>query len=621
METTARSIEQARAHLEAGRFREAYAVLDKALRRREDPNAHLLASVAAGQLGRYEAVTRHARKVLAVAPNHPGARMNLANALTALGETEEAIRHYRALLGANPNDAGLLANLGHALHLSGRHEEAIQSFERALALQPRHPIAHHNLGKARQAQGDYPGAAASFERAVAANPRLYEAWLDLGFCQLERQALAAAETAFRQASMLRKEAVEPLLGYALAVSYLGRNEDALAACRQALAIDPDHPGALSRLAWLLERKGDHEEALDSIRLLRERGSLTPVAAETFLNLCHKHDCCADAIAAAKRLLADPNLDADDRRLLHFGLGKLLDRLGDHDRAFDHIRQGNELTPYPYDEAATEDEFRRLKASFTRQTLEDVPRSEEDGNGLIFIVGMPRSGTSLTEQILAAHPEVFGAGELPVIADIASKLAKVNDTPARIPGDTLTEAARFYLDYVRGLAPEARRARVLTDKMPHNFLRVGLIACLFPKARIIHCVRNPADTCLSIYFQQFGPGHPYATDLGNLGRYYRLYLDLMAHWEREAFIPIHRVRYEELVTRPEENVRRLLDFAGLEWDDRCMDFHKSSRYVATASYDQVRQKIYTGSVERWRRYERQLQPLLEALGDAMPDAAA
>ncbi len=239
---------------------------------------------------------------------------------------------------------------------------------------------------------------------------------------------------------------------------------------------------------------------------------------------------------------------------------------------------------------------------------------------VFIVGMPRSGTTLVEQIISAHPAAYGAGELPDIIGLVRALPgflRNNREPYPECVGELNENAEFalserYLEKIRLSPGDPER---VTDKMPHNFLHVGLIALLFPNARIIHCTRNPVDTCLSCYFQDFMGRHTYAYNLEDLGYYYGEYRRLMAHWREVLPMQFMDVNYEELTANAEANSRRIIEHVGLPWDERCLEFYKTGRNVATASYDQVRQPIYRKSVERWRNYEQHISPLLSSLEQA------
>jgi Sulfotransferase family len=269
---------------------------------------------------------------------------------------------------------------------------------------------------------------------------------------------------------------------------------------------------------------------------------------------------------------------------------------------------------------------RIMETFSPSIMARLPRARHGSEVPVFIVGMPRSGTTLTEQILAAHPEVFGAGELPALQRVVGlvpamtgKAAPWPECAARLGQGGVDTLAARYLSEVTRLAPGAAR---ITDKMPQNFLSLGLVALLFPEARVIHCTRDPVDTCLSCYFQGFTQGHGYAFDLATLGAYYRHYRRLMDHWNAVLDIPVidmpvMEMRYEAMVADQEAESRRLVDFAGLDWDDACLRFFASDRLAHTASYDQVRRPVYKGSVGRWRRYAAHLGPLLAALGDLAP----
>jgi hypothetical protein len=258
----------------------------------------------------------------------------------------------------------------------------------------------------------------------------------------------------------------------------------------------------------------------------------------------------------------------------------------------------------------------MMAFFAAERLAELPRADNRSEQPVFIVGMPRSGTSLVEQILSCHRGVHAAGELrdvgKLVASLGLRFQGEDDVLPGLDSGSLNAAAGRHLERLRGLGGNAKR---LTDKMPYNFLHLGLISLLFPRARVIHCLRDPIDTCLSCYFQNFATGNFFSFDLGNAGLYYRQYERLMAHWRTVLDKPILEVRYEEHVAEPEKVCREMLDFLDLDWDPACLRFHESRRFTNTASRDQVRKPIYTSSSGRWQRYERHLGPLLEALAEA------
>jgi hypothetical protein len=310
--------------------------------------------------------------------------------------------------------------------------------------------------------------------------------------------------------------------------------------------------------------------------------------------------------------------ARERSSLHFMAAKLLDKLGQFNRAFAHAKLGNALHGANYDAAQVERHVNDRVGFFTQRNLRSLPRATHASDKPVFIVGMPRSGTTLLEQILACHPAVHAAGELPWMFELAERIRQRASFSARpLPhslhdasiGD-LDQLAGGYLGAVTALNPAARR---ITDKLPANYLCLGLISLLFPDARVIHCRRHPLDTCLSCYFTDFQVANDFSFDLRWTGHCYRQYERLMAHWKSVLLLPILDVDYEQLVADTEPQVRRFIEFIGLPWDDRCLRFHENGRFAATASHAQVRQPIYGSSVGRWRHYEKHLAPLRAALG--------
>ena len=310
-----------------------------------------------------------------------------------------------------------------------------------------------------------------------------------------------------------------------------------------------------------------------------------------------------------------------RFLLHFAAGRLLDRVGSYDEAFENYRIGNRLFGADFSCRDLANTVDKHVAVYNKEFMRRAPRASHGSQRPVFIVGMPRSGTTLVEQILSIHPEVYGAGELEDINWMAISLPKTLASSSSYPDcvpeltvDACDQLAAQYLDRLSALAPDA--ARLVTDKMPGNYFHLGLVVLLFPEARIIHCTRDPLDICLSCYFQSFiqANNHQYAYNLEHLGCAYRQYQRLMNHWKHVLDVPFMDVSYEELVADQERVTRELLAFCGLPWDERCMRFYESKRNVVTASYDQVRRPLYSSSIGRWRHYEKHLEPLRRALSE-------
>jgi len=318
----------------------------------------------------------------------------------------------------------------------------------------------------------------------------------------------------------------------------------------------------------------------------------------------------------ENLFNKDGVDVEGRSRLGFALGKAYEDLADDQKAFSFITEANRLKRSTYTYSTSDDAafFSRIAASFDASLFTGLAHAGCVDERSVFIVGMPRSGTSLVEQILSSHPQVFGAGELTDLGRVIETLCQDRGGyPAAVsrlqPGD-LAVSGQAYVDQVRERAPDARR---IIDKMPQNFLYVGMIRLLLPNARVIHCQREPMDTCFSIFKHGFLNLHSYAYDQQELGSYYWLYQQLMAHWRDVLPGFMYELNYEALVANQELETHRLLEYCGLSWDDACLSFHKTERVVRTASTTQVRRPIYTDSVKRWKRFEEGLAPLREALG--------
>jgi tetratricopeptide (TPR) repeat protein len=572
--------------------------------------AHRNLGSALLEAGDREAAITSLQRAIELRPEFDKAVTQLARALTAAGRGAEAIVHYQRLLRVRPADetldeyAALLAGLG-------RYEASARCYRDLLERTPRDARLHANLGHVLHCLGDFRAAIEHCRRAIELGPWLPESYLHLGNSQLALNALYEADAAY--AAGLEVAPDHPALhtAHAMAERALGRLAEAEASTRRSLALRPGAADTLALLGSLAIDHGRFDEAED---LLRKALVIDPELPEALTSL----------MAARKMGPADvPWRDAAERVLarslpvahainLHHAIGKYYDDIDDRDAAFEHHRMGNELarrTRGRYDLAEMTQRVTRTLDAFDRTALASLRAGGVDSQRPVFVVGMPRSGTSLTEQILATHPEVHGAGELLywIFAADAERAA----TPERRAA-TIAELGRTYLE---GLATQAPDAPRVVDKLPVNFRNIGLIHAALPGARFIHLERNPLDTCLSIYFQGFSAAHPYATDFGDLAHYYHEYRRLMAHW-RTVLPPqtLLDVRYEDLVDDPEGWSRRMLAHIGLPWDPRCLEFHRTRRPVLTASNWQVRQPISKGSVDRWRRYERFIGPLREALGD-------
>lgn len=574
--------QKAREHMSAGQWPAAERILRElcSLERGNAENWFLLAAVC-GQTARYDEAITCGKMAVGLAPTFAEAHYNLAQAFMHRRRYAEAVESYRTFLKLNPKHAAAFNALGLALDNLGKTQEAFQCYRESVRLSPEQADAWHNGGNAALTLGYRDDGIRFLRRAIELRPNAFASHVCLGNALVEAGELEGAHAAF--------------------------------AC--AAVLDPSHADPVVGEAAILEKRGDYAAAWGMLEPYRANGYRGGRFAVTYAAVASRIDRHTDAIAVLSEAIQAEAQRGGAGPSLHFALGELYDRVGDFDRAFEQFAQANRLV------RATSGEDSYLKAMAdtqqrcTRAFFSRAPRARSSPCRPIFIVGMPRSGTTLAEQIVASHPAVCAGGELTEIADIAEWLGPLAD--ANRPGPEilvdparLNVAARRYADRLSKVCPSAPR---VTDKMPHNFLHLGLIALLFPDARIVHCRRNPVDTCFSIFTHEFSAAHGYAADLRQLGKHYCAYIRLMRHWRDVLPLAIFDLSYETLVANQEATTRDLLDFLDLEWDDRCLRFHENKRVVSTPSYDQVRRPLYQSSVARWRHYEKFLAPLVEELG--------
>jgi tetratricopeptide (TPR) repeat protein len=559
----------------------------------------------------------HYERTLILAPDCADTHNNLAVALKAAGRVGDAAAHYIRALTINPDHAMAHNNVGLLFSDQGRVDDAIPHYVKALAVKPDYADANNNLGSALLAKGKVRDAQAHYERAIAIDPNHAAAHNNLGnlFCERGKHADAVKE--YERALVLKPNSADTHGNLGIALAAQGRIEDAAAQCRKGIALDPHHAKAHNSLGNILKEAGKFDEAMAH---LERAVAIKPDYAEAHFNRAdiktfHPGD---PDLAALEALAGRNGWSAKQAPYIHFALAKALEDCGDYTRAFEHFQIGNgcKRRQVEYDEASDVRLFESIASIFDGPLLDRFEGEGDPSAVPIFVLGMPRSGSSLVEQILASHPQVQGAGELLDLDRIATG-AKAAGSPGRYPesiaamdGPGLRRLGQIYLS--RLPAPVPGKVRV-TDKLPGNFLHIGLIRLILPNARIVHTMRDPMDTCVSCYSKLFTEGVHFSYDLAELGRYYRRYSRLMSHWR--SVLPANSildVSYEKVVEDIEGQSRRLIEYCGLPWDERCLDFNKNKRPVKTASAVQVRQPLYRGSIERWRRYEAGLGPLLHEL---------
>ncbi|ASV99586.1 tetratricopeptide repeat-containing sulfotransferase family protein [Paraburkholderia aromaticivorans] len=498
---------------------------------------------------------------------------------------------------------------GEALAARGELDAALQRFDNARSLAPHDALVHQRIAATLAALNRFPEAVERYREAIALDPRETDSYHGLGWT----------------------------------LEQMHRLEQAVDAYREAVHLNPQADGSHNNMGNCLQALGRFDEAHAAYRRAIEAAPQVPLYYRNFVQT--KRLTTEDPVFVALERLAGnaASLAQADQAEIHFAYGQALSDVGRHDASFDHFLKGNALhrTAVRYNEAESLGLFAHLPELTTSEVLQAKRGLGDPSDAPIFIVGMPRSGSTLIEQILASHPRVFGAGERTEFGEaLVNAIRREPDDPLKIDIEALREVevaplralGADYLRRMRRALPEIQRqareeapgstARFthFTDKYPFNFINLGLIHLALPNARFIHSSRAPLQTCLSIFSRIFHDV-PFSYDLGELGRYYRAYHALMAHWQR--VLPdgvMIEVNYEELVDDFEGNVRRLLAHCGLDWDERCLSFHQTMRQVSTASSAQVRRPLYRTSLRRWQPRQALLQPLFDGLGPQLAPAA-
>ena len=530
--------------------------------------------------GRFDEAMAACRLAIEIQPGLADAHHTMANALLDKDLLEEAIAEYRLATELAPDVSQFHASLGDALCRKEQWTDAIGSYNSALTLVPNFGQARHGAGVALAGLSRYEEAIAMHKSAIELEPSNALWHCALGDTLSESGDVREAEKSFRKAIELKPDHEPFWMVLGATLNSMGRFDEAAQCFRKAIVIDPNGAGAYKNLASISRESADA------------------------------------GIVHLSELLSRPDLPRSERISAGFGLGKLLDDANRFDEAFHWYAEANRL----YREVCERDKFIFDPAALRRKVDESIEHFKadffaqrrswgEETELPVFIVGMPRSGTTLAEQILASHSNVFGAGELTEISNYAPAV-NATSVPADWTADKIGEIARHHLAHLKTLGGDAVR---VVDKLPGNILHLGLVATLFPHARVIFCQRDPRDNCLSCYFQWFNRHSIlFSYDLLDCATQYLEQERLRAHWLKALPLQMMTMQYEELVADLEGQSRRLIDFLGLEWDPACLNFHKTERTVVTASVWQVRQPLYNSSVGRWRHYEKHLGPLLKAL---------
>jgi len=569
-----------------------------------------------------------------------------------LNEPGEAVSYFQKVIDERPDVAAVYNNLALNLEKLAKPQQAIEAFQNAIRLQSGVFEVYCNLASTLSKVGQFDAAISVLEKAAELNPRNSTVWGHIGTVLMTTGRYLDAETYFKKAMLLKPD--DPALTHNLGQALRGANkydeavdvfrrlvelapndanshdalgniynaigwpEDALKCYEEALRLNPADDRTYFDRGLTYQILGDLDKAIASHREAIQHNPLHAQAYRALANTKRFKDANDPDITMIRNVLDNPGLKETDRMHIYFSLGKICEDLKDYAQSFPFYLEANKRKRVEYDYTIETDRdlMGRIKEKFPRDFFEKRADYGVQNNTEVpvFVVGMPRSGTSLTEQILASHPLVYGAGELEAMRDVLISIPELS--LATFPQGIEQYGADFFEKYAAEYHARARRDSegkpYVVDKMPQNFLYIGMIRLMFPQAKVIHCVRDPVDVCVSCFKRYFSGDIKFSYDLKELGQYYCLYRDLMAHWHDVLPGYIYDARYEDLISDQEGQSRKLLEFCGLEWNDACLSFYKTERSVKTNSYAQVRKPIYSSSVKLWKNYEQHLTPLLEEL---------
>jgi len=555
-------------------------------------------------------------------PNSEEALFNLADTQKARGNYQSAVSNYIAVIALNPDNAEAFHNKGVAeLHLN-QPNQAIQSFDKALEINPEMGSAYGNRANAYLQLNELETALENFDRLIQFNPKLAAGYHSRGVVRGRLYEFDGAIEDLRKAIDLQPNHSEAHSSLGRLMQDLHRYDKALEHYDRAIKLDPTNLDYNYNRSLFLRSLGEIEKAKEGFTQILEKNKKH---ARTHRSLSSIKQFSAEDPQAKtiSSLISDVSLTSSDRMHLLYAHAKIQEDIGDYHASYKALEKANKIRAGELNYRLSEDKekFAAIKGSFKDSAQFKVTKAKNTASqAIIFIVGMPRSGTSLAEQILASHSKVYGAGELGFLRYIAkSETQKTRDKNDQqkylnFSDEIMTNVRDRYLKYINHF-PKGNLT--LTDKMPLNFMHIGLIACALPEAKIIHTVRDPIATCWSIYKQHFdSTGNGYGNDFQDLAEFFHLYKDLMSFWHEELPGKIYDLNYERLTLNQEEETRLLIEACGLDWEDSCMSFHKTKRAVLTASHLQVRQKIYTGSSDAWRNFEDYVKPLINSLSTSV-----
>lgn len=579
--------------------------------------AHSNLGIAYYDTGEYDKAEACQLKALAIDPNLSVVLNNLGSITQQRQQFDEATVYYQKAIKADPKNIEPMNNLGSVYLKLGRHQEALESLNMALALRPEYSDALCNRGHAYLGLENTPAAQENFHHSLQLRADSPAALLGMARIHQEGDRFSEAERFALRAAELSPDNPEAAVTLGVIYVHTGEADKAYDCFDRVLKQEPDSTTALHGMAQLYQETGQFERAEELLnKALTHANDKTRIRYH--LALARKTTDNDENMAALLAESKQPQTAGSrNSLLLNMGLGKCYEDLADYETAFPYFMEGCRIkrSQFEYTTTMNNGRFDKIKSALNQVTIERLKGAANNSSRPVFIVGMPRSGTTLTEQIIASHPDVYGAGELydlQKIIDSSDDQHLFPDNLATLSNNQLTSWGK---QYISALHERNSLASRVTDKMPSNFLLLGLIHAMLPNAKVIHVLRHPLDTCVSCFTKLFHRGQKFTYDLEELGQYYVQYQLLMEHWKQvlpaNSFL---EVQYEELVLDNEAQTRRLIDYCDLEWNKACLEFHKTDRPIRTASINQVRQPIYTSAINKWQRYEKFLGPLIDALGD-------
>lgn len=619
-------IQKAQKAIDAGNLPDAINLLEQICKKNpKDASSWLLLGSVHGRMNNLNGVANCANQVLEIDPSNPTALCYLGNINTATGKYDEAIDYFTRSLKKEPKNIATLNNLSILYIQQNRLDEATSLLNVVIKSKPDHIEALKNLGKISTDQGNFELAIQCYSQVDKLQPNNIETLFILARNLHNINAIDESKNLFKKCLDLTDKTTEIYISLSeieLQENNYSNAEDFLT---KALETDPTSITARTRQANLWYRQGKTDQAFERITQLINEGNITSGVLVVYSLICKHFNKCDEVIDLIKTLLIDDDkaniqdkMPQHERVSLQYRLGNIINAKGQYSEAFNCFKDANDSILVNYNAEAQTQYINDIIKQYSIDNLSIIQHSDNSSTQPVFIIGMPRSGTSLVEQIIDSHPDVFGGGEMNSISNIAHKRIpqKINQKPypayaTELSKEILNEMSQEYLD---GINKISNNAYHVTDKMPQNFLQLGLINQLFPNAKIIHCKRHPLDVIVSIYFQYFSKLHSYSFNLENIAHYYSEYERLMNHWNNNLQSPMLEVNYSELVDDFENKCHEIIDFIGLEWNEQCLNFHESERTVVTASFDQVRSPIYSSSINRWKHYEEFLQPLKESFPD-------